>query len=239
MTLFTWHTKAQYPFEKYPAIKYRAYNDWKTYDNTEKEGKVDNTLTIPNFFKNGDKITIQLTSFSDHWWNNSVIDVFRNKIKIQTFIEDMGLNPTGLDTLRVADINGDGLQDIKIISAYMGNGTASLNARVIYLFQKTEHTFRKISFSDKMGKNKIERDFDKDGNFEIITMNLLGYREHSYWLFNIFNYKDGRIVNVNAKENYPIMIQFLYREDYKITNNISRKEMKNFAHYLPDDYDDN
>lgn len=237
LTFFTWTAKGQFPFEKYPVIKYKSYNEWKTYDKTEKEKRVHSTLTIPKFYNNGDTLTIQLTSFTDHWWKNSIIRVFRNKVETQKFFENMGFNPGGLDTLRVADINGDGLEDIKIISAYMGNGIAALNVKVIYLFQQIDKSFKKVSFADKMINNRQERDLDGDGNFEIVTMNLVEHEHHNYWLFNLFNYKNYGLLNVNMKFNYPIMIQFLYRDNYEITNKISREKMKTFALKLPDEYD--
>lgn len=228
--------KGQYPFEKYKALKYKSYYNWKTTDSTKSEKRVQSSITIPGFYDNGDLMTIQLTSFTDHWWNNSIIQIFRNNTLIQKIDEDMSFVPIGIDTLRIADINGDGLMDIKLISAYMGNGTASLNVRVIYLFQRPNHNFIKISFNDKMNNNRPERDFDGDGNYEIITMNLLGYENHSYWLFNLFNFKNDELVCTNTKYNYPIMIQYLYRDNYEITNKISREKMKGFSLTLPDDY---
>jgi hypothetical protein len=237
LTFLVWNANGQLPFEKYPAIKYEHFNNWKTYDKTEKENKVHSTLTIPKFFDNKDTLSIQLTSFTDHWWENSTIRVFRNEKETQKIFENMAFNPGGLDTLRVADINGDGLQDLKIISAYMGNGIAALNVRVIYLFQQTDNSFKKISFADKMSNNRKERDFDGDGYFEIITMNLVEHETHSYWLFNLFNYNNGGLVNVNIRDNYPIMIQFLYRDNFEITNKISREKMKIFALKLPEEYD--
>jgi hypothetical protein len=238
LVLLTGILKGQYPFEKYPALKYKAYNDWKINDRSEaKEKDVQNTLTIPNFYDNSDTLTIQLTSFADHFWDNSVVGIFRNKIEIKKLIENMAFNPAGLDTVRVADVNGDGLLDVKIIVAYMGNGTASLNVKVIYLFQYPDHSFNVISYDDKMGQNETERDFDRDGNYEIITMNLFGYENHSYWLFNLFEYKNDELVNANKKANYPIMIQFLIRENYEITNKISRAKMRDFELRLPDSYE--
>ena len=33
-----------------------------------------------------------------------------------------------------------------------------------------------------------------------------------------------------------IMLQFLYRENYKVTNKVDKEKMKDFAIQLPDDY---
>jgi hypothetical protein len=65
---------------------------------------------------------------------------------------------------------------------------------------------------------------------------LESHKNHSFWLFNIYDYNDGKLSNVNDKDNYPIMIQYLYRENFEITNKLSRKEMKNFEINLPEDY---
>jgi hypothetical protein len=128
--------------------------------------------------------------------------------------------------------------DIKITAWYMGNGLASLNRRRIYLFQNKDNRFTKISFLDKLGDDKKpDRDLDGDGNNEIITMNLTYYGDHSYWLFNIYDFIDGELKNVNMKYDYPIMIQYLHRENYEITNKISREKMKEFSLKYPDSYD--
>ncbi len=218
----------QYAFEKYPAVKYKAYNNWKTID-TEK--KVENSISIPDFFKKGKSLTIQLNSSKEHWFENSVV-----KVGIQKFTENVGFNPIALDSIRIADLNGDGLKDVKIIAPYMGNGTASMNVRVIYLFQQENEGFLKISFDDKQSDNRSERDFDGDGNYEIITMKLMGFENHSYWNFNLFNLINGKFISVNKKYDYPILVQFLEKENYKITKKINRKKMKSFALRLPEGY---
>jgi hypothetical protein len=152
----------------------------------------------------------------------------------------MGFSQSNIfEPVRVADINSDGLLDLKILIPYMGNGTASLNVRVIYLFQKPDGNFNKISFTDKMSKNRPERDFDGDKNFEIITMTLTSYENHSYWLYNLFDYNSKDLINVNTKDDYPIMIQFLFRDNYEITNKITRQKMKDFALTLPEQYHKN
>ncbi|MDR6845626.1 hypothetical protein [Flavobacterium granuli] len=232
--LFPLIASGQYDFEKYPAIKFKAYNNWKT---NETDKKAENSISFSDFFKNGESLTIQLNSFKEHWFENSVIKISKNNIETQNFTENIGFNPIALDSVRIADFNGDGLSDIKIIVPYMGNGTALMNVKVIYLFQQPNQNFLKVSFDDKQSDNRSERDFDNDGNYEIITMKLSSYQNHSYWNFNFFNLVNGKLINVNEKHKYPILIQFLEKENYKITNKISREKMKSFALKLPEGYD--
>lgn len=218
----------QYAFEKYPAIKYSALINWKTINTGN---KVENSITIPGFFNNDQSLTIQLISSKEHWHENSVI-----KVRTQEFSEDVDFNPIALGSIRVLDLNGDGLKDVKIIAPYKGNGTASMNSRVIYLFQQKDKSFMKISFNDKQSDNRMERDFDGDGNYEIITMKLMGYQNHSYWNFNLFNFVNGKLVSVNKKHDYPILVQFSEKENFKITDKIGRQKMKSFALSLPESY---
>jgi hypothetical protein len=227
--------KAQYPFEQYPAVTYREFKKWKVYDRQAKESKIHFTLMIPQFFTNGDSITLQLTSFNTS--DSSLMRVFRNKKQIQNRNESMWFTASNMtEPVRTADINGDGLTDLKIIIPYLGCGIASMNVRTIYLFQQRSGKFDMISFDDMIGKHRAERDFDGDANYEIITMTLTYYQQHSYWLYNLFNYRDNSLVSVNSKHDYPIMIQYLYRDNYKVTTKISRDKMKSFAIKLPDAY---
>lgn len=235
LSLLSWSANAQIHFEKYPAVKYQTYSNWESKENDITK-EVNSRISIPYFYANKDSITIQLTSHTEKWSENSKIQIFRNSAQTQLLLEDIAFYPVALDTLCVADFNSDGLKDLKIITSYMGNGTASLNVRVIYLFQQADQSFKKISFNDKMSVNRAERDFDRDGNFEIITMDLISYENHNYWLYNLFNYKNAELVSVNSKHYYPIMIQFLYRDNYEITKKISKKKLKSFALPLPNDY---
>jgi len=53
----------------------------------------------------------------------------------------------------------------------------------------------------------------------------------------LYNFDSDRLLNVNWKDNYPIMTQFLIRENFEITNKIIREKMKEFALTLPEKYD--
>ncbi|MDR6967772.1 hypothetical protein J2X31_001784 [Flavobacterium arsenatis] len=217
--------KAQYDFENYPKIKFKDYQ----WDFTELEDKFVHKIDVPNFYNNSKPLSVEIKYFAGISRNSEI------NISGTIYQEDIPFTPIGLDSLRIADVNGDGLNDIKIISYYMGNGFASLNVRVIYFFQEENGKFIKIAYNDKMGTNRFERDFDGDGNFEIITMKIQNHKNHNYWLFNIYDFIEGKLKNVNSKANYPIMIQILDNETFKITNKLSRQEMKKYEVIQPED----
>jgi hypothetical protein len=226
----------QYPFEKYSAIKYKEYKDWKVDENSKKDKGLQFTIAVPKFFNHKDTLTVELTSFNFH--DSSYITVFRNQKEIQRFFEPMDFSLLNVvEPLRLADINGDHLTDLKLIVNYMGNGIGALYTRVIYLFQHPDNKFIKISYRDMMNENRPERDFNNVGNFEIITMSLLGYQDHNYWSFNLFNFRNNDLISVDQKYDYPILIQCLLRENHKITNKLTRAKMKEFALKKPEDYD--
>ena len=232
-----WAGYCQYPFEKYAQPVYEEFNDWKLYDWTETKQTINHTLTIENFFQK-ESLTIQLTSSTENMWEQSSIRIFRGQTQIQKLTEDMAFGTHNIfEPIRVTDLNNDGLKDLKLIIPYLGNGVAALNVRVIYLVQNEKNEFSKSSFNDKMNTNRPERDFDKDGIFEVVTMKLNGHESHSYWTFNIFEFTQSGLVNANEKDNYPIMIQYLFRDNFEVTDKISRSDMKSYALEKPEEYD--
>ena len=239
---------AQYDFEQYPVIKYKQEKKWRIVK--ADSNKVTYSVTFPGFYKNHDALTLKYTFTGDS--AKSVIRLYRNKKIIQKFkapgSELMGLMDTiDMDApVMVMDINGDSLSDIKIfIPNLIRCGAYNYYANVIYLFQDTTGRFKKISYydgfysdADTIGEdtiiNRPERDFDGDGNYEVITQTFQSYKGHSYWVYNLYNYKDGKLINVNEKANYPIMVQLLYRTNFSITDKLSRQEMKKFSAKHPD-----
>lgn len=231
---------AQFPFEKYPVQSYTKYNKWTI---KEEEERFTKKLSIPKFYKNGDTLTIEITSF-ETGNDSSFVKLFRNNNLTQTFFESATFSLTGSsDILYKADINGDHLLDLKLYAPQPGNGIALMNNVVFFLFQNKDETFTKIAFSDMFdyGEDSFnyrkERDFDGDHNYEIITMSLLIHGDHSYWKYDLYNYKDGKLVNVSLKNKYPILIQYLFRPNFKITNKISPQDMKGYLDELPIGYE--
>ena len=73
------------------------------------------------------------------------------------------------------------------------------------------------------------------GKYEIITMTLKRYLDHNYWTFDLFNIIGDTMINVNNKNNYPIMIQYLFRPNFKITDKISKEKMSEFQSLKPEE----
>jgi hypothetical protein len=217
----------QYPFEKYKKPKCTSF-EFKRFEN---ENVIKYSKAVKTFFH--DKTDVEVSV------NGNTEDFKKTYIEVKTqsnsskYFEEIPAQ--GTENLYIADFNGDGKKDIKVVIYYMGCGLASLNVRVIYLFQKENKRFTRLSFDDNMGENLPERDFDGDGNFEIITKTLQYHKKHNYWLFNIYNFSNGNLLCVNSKMNYPIMVQYLDKENYTVTRKISRKEMKKYEMKKPED----
>lgn len=239
---------SQYPFEKFPAAKLQTAGPWEIYSRVQKEGKVHWAIKIPNFYKDSSSMTAQLTSFvrTDEsrtfifsTRDTSAIRIYRGKTQVQVMIEPYSLG-TGFgylyDSLSYGDINGDSLADLKIMSWGGGNGLASYYHRIIYLFQRADGKFDKVSFINMELVGHPELDLNGDGNSEIIATHHEYYKNHSYWVFNVYRFDGGRWQCVNDEFDYPILVQMLYRENYEITNKVTRKEMKKFARSLPEEF---
>ncbi|WP_159090933.1 hypothetical protein [Aquimarina aquimarini] len=232
---------AQYAFEKHPAPYYEEYGDWVVYDRENNQNKYDCTQTIDDFYGNKDDLTIQLTWF-DGDVDFGMIRIFRNKKEIQEIKESGSFSRlTMMDTkVLISDINGDGYKDVKLIQQGTGNGVMGMLVKVLYLFQNKEGGFHKISFDDMtFKKHREERDIDNDGNYEIVTMNLEYIKGHSYWVFNLYEYVDENLKNVNIKKGYPIAIPYTNNRSYKITKDISVSQLKDYEREFPKEYEVN
>ena len=79
-------------------------------------------------------------------------------------------------------------------------------------------------------ENKPERDFNHDGQYEIITQTFQHHGKHNYWVFNLYDYKNGKLLNVNSLADYPIMVPL---DSYNISKKIPRKTMKKYSIKTP------
>lgn len=238
---------AQYPFEKKPAIKYIEYKKWKLLNKTD--STADYSMTIPRFFANKNPLRFTIVPLVGK--GAYVITVYNNNKLVQTFKESSAMGTDREASIGgylgpepqaafLEDVNGDGLNDLKVLIPNNACcGAYNYYLQVVYLFQKKDGTFSKVSFSDLMMDyaHRPERDIDGDGKYEIITQTFQSYGDHNYWLFNLYNVSGTGLVNVNQKGNYPIMVQLLWKNNYKVTDKIPAAKVKALSRKLPDDYD--
>lgn len=208
----------QYPFDKFAKPDFKLYKDWKAYDKTD---KMHETITVPNFYQDSSSLTIQFTLDKSKTRNENVIRIYKGKTAIQSFRSepvDFYLSYASTYPIRVGDLNGDKLLDVKIIYDYHSNGLA-LSFRPIYLIQNENGLFEKYSFDNMFeDRTDLERDFDNDGKFEIQSVQLVFQNNHSYWDFQILKMEDADLVDVSDKFNYPLFVQFLKKRNYKSTD---------------------
>ena len=210
----------QYQFEKFKSPNSSSLE----FEMTEKDNILNYSKVVKSFFKDNSDLEVTINGNTEN--SKDIYIEVKTKLKSKKYFEEIPV--LGTDEFYIADFNGDGKKDFKIVCYYMGSGLASLNIRIIYFFQKGNKEFTKISFDDKIGENTTERDLNGDGNFEIITMTLQNHKNHNYWLFNLYNFVKNDLVCVNRKMNYPIMVQYLFRDNYKVTKKMTRKEMKKY-----------
>jgi len=232
---------AQYPFESKSAIKYKEYSKWKIVKRSENETGY--SIIIPGFFRDGASLGIKLAG--DTRTERNRMFLFRNNKPIGSFLDSLSVGPPGMGNnpkaVYAEDINGDGLKDLKILIPFYGCcGAFNFYAQIIYLIQQPGGHFKIIAFTDWMDseemENRPERDFDGDHNFEIVTKTFQSYGKHNYELYNIYNFVDGKLVNVNAKGNYPLLIQLLWGPNYTGTNKVSKAKIKKLSKPLPDNF---
>ncbi|MBE9585193.1 hypothetical protein IM792_12100 [Mucilaginibacter sp. JRF] len=220
---FRLNSFAQYPFEKYPKPKYRVIPFKVVVDNGESY-----VLRSANY--KGYHITIE----QDTGRVKTLCLYYKQKL-IKRIQPDLGYKKITLQSdiaLYAADIDGNGLVDFKFKNYNNGSGLASVRMHKLFLFNKGKNKFSAVQYMDFF--DNIERDLNGDGCFEIVTQHYLLQNNHSYWVFDMFNFRDGKFVNVSAENNCPILVQLLYRDNYKITRHFSRKQMRKFSFKKPE-----
>lgn len=232
---------SQYHFEKYPKIKFERefakFDDWVV-EEVNKDGLFPEHLLkgISKFFNDESPMYFEvLPIFKSE--NGSKIYIYKDKKVIFTYISDLPVSSSNLMKFGISDIDGNGFKDIALEISYMGNGTASLNVKNIFLFQNRDSAFKVIAFKDKSFGSWNIFDINEDKNFEIFSQHFQDHKHHNYFLFNAYRYNGDQLINVNDEINYPIMVQYLYKPNYKITKNLSRNAMKKYSIEDPCKYD--
>jgi hypothetical protein len=220
---------AQYPFEKYPSVKYTKI-PFKAVP-----AKNDSSRIAIAKYRH-----YRIELLEERLKDSSNILLYYNNKLIKRSIIDFDILVSALDEpLYVGDINGDGQPDFKV-TFYNGAGSGLASSRVcrLYLFGKGHNQFQKIFFTDFYDLSNKERDFNNDKNYEIVGQRYLSYKSHAYWSFDIYSYKNGQLINVSQKYNYPIVTKaFTSKPSNQIIKKFTKAELKTFSLKLPEFYE--
>jgi hypothetical protein len=230
LALLPFQPAAQYPFERYPAVQYQSAGGWQPGEPAAAPPRVTATAAV----RAGSQ-SYRLRVFNKRIPSDTFYVALTAAGVTKQFLEPWYLLPESLtQPVRVADINGDGLHDLKLVVNAVGGGAVRGLVRLVYLFGQPAGGFDKVSFLSF--HDGPERDFDGDGNHEMIVRELVSYRGHSYWSFNVFQYTGGRLVNVSPRYGYPVLVQFLNKPNYQATTQITPREARQFLLKQPREY---
>lgn len=221
-------------------LSFKTYTNWETkYDEYNSDAEY-YELSIPDFFEGNNSATIQLYHYGTEGnISNSTISLINKEgAFLTTLLEPTQFHEMALQytTLSVADIDGNGLKDIKIEFPYMGNGLMACAVRTIYVFQENNKKFNKVSFDSFVCQEDVsEIDVDNDGKYEIVarTMEYID-EENSYWVENLYKYTPEGLVCVSKENGYP-KVANVY-EDKSTDAKIVTKIKNEWKSSLPDEY---
>jgi hypothetical protein len=230
LLLFSAKCFGQYPFEKYPARKivsvpFKAFHF--VHDSTNiaiaryRNYKIE---ALGNPLKNGNNILL--------YYKNNIIKETRGVFRLDNGVAS-DLSPLFIYHQK------DRL--VFIIKYYNmdGSGLAGSHVGKVYLVDRGRNNFSATSFGDFWDKPDRQYALKSDENYAIIGKSYVVYKDHSYWVFDLYNFDDGKLINVSNKYGYPIAVPYLYKETFKSTNKISRKELHKLSLKLPEFYTSN
>ena len=229
LLLITLKSSAQYPFEKYRPMRYDTIsiksigeNSYDHYKGFKREA----------FYKD---YKIVFLGDSDRLADSSNILLYHHNYLIKKVKTEASVNNDFFnEPIRVGDIDGNGNLDFKIVIWNNGCGAAGDYAVKIYLINRGKDIFSSFSFFDLY--NNVERDFDNNGKHEIVGQVYQQYKLHAYYIFDIYSIKNGQLVNVSNKYNYPIVVKDLWDPTYKVTHKIPKAALLKLSSKFPTDY---
>lgn len=122
------------------------------------------------------------------------------------------------------DLDQNGLQDFMIFYNYRGNGLAALRDKVDIFMKISGKKYQKISFDTmSLGLEDIV-DLNNDGKYQVMITDTTADDKHTYFTYNIYEFKDSRLVNADFKhKGFPKFIWYTEKPNDKDTARLSEE----------------
>ena len=123
------------------------------------------------------------------------------------------------------DLDKNGLEDLIVFSNYRGCGLASQQGAVDIFLNKQDGSYQKISYDTMASGPEDFVDLDKDGRYEVIITDFYGGDKHNYFTYDIYEFKDYRLLNVDTKfKGFPKFIWFTDNPNDKDTVHLTKEQ---------------
>ena len=120
------------------------------------------------------------------------------------------------------DIDGNGLEDF-IVLLQLGVNTL-LRGTDIYL-KKPGGGCQKISYEGSANGIEDFVDINRDGKCEVIITDIFSGKEHNYFTFSVYEFKNYRLVNVDTKfKGFPKFVWMTNKPNDKDTTHLAKQE---------------
>ncbi|GGB97954.1 hypothetical protein GCM10011325_26600 [Dyadobacter sediminis] len=155
---------------------------------------------------------------------------------IQQFSEPTVSMESCRDTAFAADLNHDGRLDFKIFFDFQGaSPLASKVKRKMYLFSEPDGSYSKVSFFDF--SMEPETDFNADHRYEIVAKDLMQFKNHSYWKYEIFEYSGKKLRNVSLRHGYPKLVPYRNKPARKPLSDLADTDRRKLLSKQPREFD--
>jgi len=214
--------------------------NYPPFQKSEKKPTLFLTQEVPDEYTDGDLIVKTYKKYPDTvmpW----VTEIYlKDKLiwSAEGIGDDIGKtdNPRTLG-VRKADFDGNGLEDIIVITGNYGN-TLCVYMNSLTLFLKAADNKYSILRIETMTGDALQDliDFNGDGKPEILKCDLVQDVEssdgktHSYWLYNIYELKENQLVlNNSLLEGFPKFIQYTHKPNDKPTKKVSKTVQQQYT----------
>ncbi|MBU4306034.1 MAG: hypothetical protein KJ893_10525 [Candidatus Omnitrophica bacterium] len=123
------------------------------------------------------------------------------------------------------DLDGNGLKDFIIFYWYGGCGLAVNWNKVEIFLKKQTDGYQKISYDTLASGLEDFVDLNNNGRYEVIIADIYSGGKHTYFAYNIYEFKDYKLVRADSKFNgFPKFIWFTHKPNDKDTTHLTEKE---------------
>jgi hypothetical protein len=139
------------------------------------------------------------------------------------------------DTAFAADLNNDGRTDMKIMFNFQGaSPLASKVKRKMYLLSDPNGSYSKISFFDFSLEPEI--DINGDKMYEIVAKDLIQFKKHSYWKYELYRFSGKKLINVSSSYGYPNLVPYRIKPTNKPLSNLAEADRRRLMSKQPREY---